>query len=94
MKFKLIIDQEEEEEVVVTAHRRTPLVDEIEALISKHTDRIPGYTEDNIKLLFELNKDNSTAINTLNTQLATVLTKIDTIIDTLNEIKDAKHGQH
>ena len=52
MKFKLIIDKEKgEEEVVITAHQRTALIDEIEALISKHTDRIPGYTEDNIKML-------------------------------------------
>ena len=51
MKFQLIIDKEKDEEVVVTAHNRTPLIDEIEALISKHTDRIPGYTEDNIKML-------------------------------------------
>ena len=51
MKFKLIIDKAAEEEVVMTAHQRCPLVDEIEALISKHTDRIPGYTEDDIKML-------------------------------------------
>ena len=51
MKFKLIIDREKDEEVVVTAHNRTPLIDEIETLISKHTDRIPGYTEDDIKML-------------------------------------------
>ena len=51
MKFKLIINKEKEEEVVVTAHSRTALIDEIEALISKHTDRIPGYTEDDIKML-------------------------------------------
>ena len=51
MKFKLIIDKEKDEEVVVTAHNRTPLIDEIETLISKHTDRIPGYTEDDIKML-------------------------------------------
>ena len=51
MKFKLIIDKEKEEEVVVTVHDRTALIDEIEALISKHTDRIPGYTEDDIKML-------------------------------------------
>ena len=51
MKFKLIIDKEKEEEVVVTAHSRSSLVDEIETLISKHTDRIPGYTEDDIKML-------------------------------------------
>ena len=53
MKFKLIIDKEKEEEVVATVHNRTALIDEIEALILKHagTDRIPGYTEDDIKML-------------------------------------------
>ena len=51
MKFRLIIDKEKEEEVVATVHGRCPLIDEIEALISKHTDRIPGYTEDDIKML-------------------------------------------
>ena len=51
MKFKIIIDKEKDEEVVVTVHNRTALIDEIEALISKHTDRIPGYTEDDIKML-------------------------------------------
>ena len=49
MKFKLIIDTEKEEELVATVHSRTPLIDEIEALLSKHTDRIPGYAEDDIK---------------------------------------------
>ena len=51
MKIKVIIDKEKTEEVVITAHARTPLIDEIETLISKHTDRIPGYTEDEIKML-------------------------------------------
>ncbi len=51
MKFTLIIDKEKDEEMVITAHRRTALIDEIEALIYKHTDRIPGYTEDDIKML-------------------------------------------
>ena len=51
MKFRLIIDKEKEEEVVATIHDRTALIDEIEALIQKHTDRIPGYTEDDIKML-------------------------------------------
>lgn len=51
MKFRLIIDKEKEEEVVATVHTRSPLIDEIEALIQKHTDRIPGYTEDDIKML-------------------------------------------
>ncbi len=53
MKFKLIIDKEKDEELVATVHNRTALIDEIEALIQKHTgtDRIPGYTEDDIKML-------------------------------------------
>ena len=53
MKFRLIIDKEKDEEVVITAHQRTALIDEIEALIQNNAgaDRIPGYTEDNIKML-------------------------------------------
>ncbi len=51
MKFRLIIDKEKEEEVVATVRTRTALIDEIESLISKHTDRIPGYSEDDIKML-------------------------------------------
>ena len=51
MRFKLIIDQEKDEEVIVTAKERSPLIDEIEALISRHADRIPGYTDDDIKML-------------------------------------------
>jgi len=51
MKFTLIIDNEKDEEVVATVHNRTALIDEIEALIAQYTDRIPGYTEDGIKLL-------------------------------------------
>ena len=53
MKFKLIIDQEKDEEVVAVVHNRTALIDEIEAVILRYAgaDRIPGYTEDDIKLL-------------------------------------------
>lgn len=51
MKFRLIIDKEKDEEVVAIVHARSALIDEIESLISKHTDRIPGYTEDDIKML-------------------------------------------
>ncbi len=51
MKFKLIIDKEKDEEVVATVHNRSALIDEIEALICKYTGRIPGYTEDDIKML-------------------------------------------
>ena len=51
MKFRLIIDNEKEEELVATVRRRTALIDEIEALLSMHSDRIPGYTEDDMKML-------------------------------------------
>ena len=53
MQFKLIVDKGKDEEIVATVHRRTSLIDEIEALILKHagTDRIPGYTEEDIKML-------------------------------------------
>ncbi len=51
MRFRLIIDKEKEEEVVATVHERSALIDELEALLSRHTDRIPGYTEDDIKML-------------------------------------------
>ena len=53
MKFKLIIDPTKEEELVATVHSRTALIDEIEALLLSHTafDHIPGYTEDDIKML-------------------------------------------
>ena len=51
MKFRLIIDKEKEEEVVITAHQRTALVSQIEALISQYTDRIPGYIDEDIKML-------------------------------------------
>lgn len=54
MKFILVIDKEkDEEEVVATVHDRTPLTDEIEALVMKYagTDRIPAYAEDDMKML-------------------------------------------
>lgn len=53
MIFKLIIDKENDEELVAIVHQRTTLIDEIETLILKYAgaDRIPGYTEDDIKML-------------------------------------------
>ena len=53
MKFRLIINKEKDEEVVATVHNRSALIDEIEALVLKYTgnDRIPGYTEDDIRML-------------------------------------------
>lgn len=51
MKFTVIIDKENDEELIAKVHSRTALIDEIEALISKHADCILGYTEDDIKML-------------------------------------------
>ena len=51
MKFRLIIDRTADEEIVATVHERTALIEEIEALLSRYTDRIPGYLEDEIKML-------------------------------------------
>ncbi len=53
MKFKLNIDETKEEEVTVTAHVRSSLTDQIEALVMQHTgsDRIVAYTEDEMKKL-------------------------------------------
>ena len=53
MKFKLIIDKTKEEEVAVTAHARSSLTEQIEALVMQHTgsDRIIAYTEDEMKQL-------------------------------------------
>lgn len=53
MKFKLIIDKGKEEEVVATVRNRSALIDEIEELILRYsgTDRIPAYTEDDLKML-------------------------------------------
>ena len=53
MKFTLKIDKEKDEEVVATVHSPSALTDEIEALVRKYagTDRIPAYTEDDLKML-------------------------------------------
>ena len=53
MKFRLIIDKNKDEELIATVHEHSALIDEIEALLQKHAgaDRIPGYTEDDIKML-------------------------------------------
>ena len=53
MDFKLIIDQEKKEEVVATVHERSALTDQIEMLVMQYagTDRIPAYTEDDMKML-------------------------------------------
>lgn len=53
MKFKLIINKETDEQIVAMVHSRSALTDKIEALVMDHsgTDRIPAYTEDDMKML-------------------------------------------
>ena len=53
MEFQLIVDKNEKETVVATVHQRSELTDRIEKLVMQYTgtDRIPGYTEDDVKLL-------------------------------------------
>lgn len=53
MKFKMIIDKTKDEEVVATVHAPSVLTQELESLIMRHAgcDRLPAYTEDDMKLL-------------------------------------------
>ena len=53
MKFKLIIDKEKDEEIIATVHERSPLIDQIEALINQHpgSDRLCAFSEDEIVML-------------------------------------------
>lgn len=53
MKFRLVIDKEQQEEVVATVHRRTGLIDQIEELVLHDAgeDQLPGYTEDDLRML-------------------------------------------
>lgn len=53
MKFRLIIDKTQDEEVVATVHSPSALTDTLEALVLQHSgnDKIPGYLEDEMKLL-------------------------------------------
>ena len=45
MKFKLILDQNRNEEIVVYAKEKTPLIEEIEALVKGNGEAVIGYTE-------------------------------------------------
>ena len=53
MNFKIFIDKEKEEEIVATVHKRTKLIDEIEALVVNENtaNEIVGYDEDGIVIL-------------------------------------------
>ena len=53
MKFRVIIDATAEEEVVARVRARSPLIDELEEWIGKHTgaDRVACYDGEDIKML-------------------------------------------
>ena len=53
MIFKLIIDKTAEENVTATVHDRSPLTNQLEALVMQYTgtDQISAYTEDDMKML-------------------------------------------
>lgn len=46
MDFKLIINEDEREEVVVYAKEKTPLIEEIEALVKNNKETVIGYVRD------------------------------------------------
>ena len=85
MNFRLIIDKEKDEEVVATVHSRTALIDELEALVSKYagSDRIPGYTEDNIKML-SVDEIECITVFDSKTRYARVEVKFATALDNLS----------
>lgn len=53
MKFRIVIDKEKEEEIVARVHERTPLLDEIEALVDRAggEEEVVGYDEDDILMV-------------------------------------------
>ncbi len=53
MIFKLFIDKNCQEEIIANVRKRSPLIDEIERLVSRDSisDQIPGYLEDEIIML-------------------------------------------
>lgn len=48
--------------------------------------------KDSINLLFEQVADTAKAVGALNTQFATLLTKVDSVLDTLKELKERNRG--
>jgi len=53
MIFRLNLNPKCEEEIIANVHERTPLIDEIEKLVTKDNvnDQLTGYLEDEIKIL-------------------------------------------
>ena len=53
MIFRLFINKDCQEEIIANVHKRTPLIDEIERMVLQEnmTDQIPGYLDDEIRML-------------------------------------------
>ena len=53
MIFRLNLNPKCDEEIIANVHERTPLIDEIEKLVTKDNvnDQLTGYLEDEIKIL-------------------------------------------
>ncbi|MBR3638742.1 MAG: LytTR family transcriptional regulator, partial [Lachnospiraceae bacterium] len=53
MIFKLNIDRECREEIIANVHQRTPLIDEIERMVTQDgtSEQLTGYAEDEIVML-------------------------------------------
>ena len=51
MKYNLIIDEEREEEIIIYAHKKSPLIFEIEKLLEKKDEDILGYKNGEIAKL-------------------------------------------
>ena len=53
MKFKLIVDPSKEEEIVATVHAPSALTEQLEQLVLQQSavDRLPGYRDDEMKML-------------------------------------------
>ena len=54
MKLQIVIDPNRDEEIIIYAHKKTPLLCEIEELVKSHSVDLIGYTE-NEKVKLNLN---------------------------------------
>ena len=53
MKFRLVIAPDQPEEIVATVRRRSDITDRIEEMVLSYAgeDQLPGYTEDDMRML-------------------------------------------
>ena len=48
MKITTVVDESREEEIIIYVHKKTELINEIEALVSRNTEELVGYSGDEI----------------------------------------------